>query len=236
MTMYTIPATDGGTFQAYVAFPQQTPAPAVILIQEIFGVNAEMRAKCDDLAAHGYIAVCPDLFWRLEPGIQLTDQTEAEWTRAFSLYQRFDVDLGIEDLRSTLHTFRGHAQSTGKVGVMGYCLGGKLAYLMATRSTADCAIGYYGVGLDELLNESPRIKNPLMLHIAEEDKFVNHEAQIKIKQTLSQNPLVTLYSYPGTDHAFARGGGQHYNEAAAQTANQRTYNFLDQQLRQTAAA
>lgn len=234
MTMQTIPAADGGSFQAYVALPQTSPAPAVILIQEIFGVNAEMRAKCDALAAQGYIAVCPDLFWRLEPGVQLTDQTEAEWARAFDFYQRFDVDKGIDDLRATLHTFRGHAHSTGAIGVMGYCLGGKLAYLMATRSTADCAVGYYGVDLDALLDESGQIKKPLMLHIAEEDKFVSQKAQTAIKQGLSANPLVTIHSYPGVDHAFARGGGQHYNEEAAHKADQRTYDFLDHHLRQIA--
>ncbi|QQG36396.1 MAG: dienelactone hydrolase family protein [Micavibrio aeruginosavorus] len=236
MTVQNIPASDGQSFAAYTALPAKTPAPVIILIQEIFGVNAEMRAKCDSLAQRGFIAVCPDLFWRMEPGIQLTDKTEEEWVRAFGFYQRFDVEKGIEDLRATLHTFRGHALGNGKIGVMGYCLGGKLAYLMAARSRADCSIGYYGVGIEDLLDESRHIKNPLMLHIAEEDKYVSKGAQKKILQALTGNPLITIHTYPDMDHAFARGGGQHYNETAAQTANQRTLDFLDRHLRRSVAA
>lgn len=227
----TLPTHDGKSFKAYVAMPVDLPAPAVIMIQEIFGVNAEMRAKCDSMARAGYIAVCPDLFWRLEPGVDLTDKTEAEWDKALDLLNRFDVDQGVQDLRATSHTFKGHALGTGKVGCVGYCLGGKLAYLMATRSSIDAAVGYYGISLDQLLNESANIKKPLMLHMAEEDKFVSKAAQEKIKAGLSGNPHVTLHSYPGVNHAFARRDGEHYDEAAAKLANQRTAEFLKKTLK-----
>ncbi|MFN3826356.1 MAG: dienelactone hydrolase family protein [Micavibrio sp.] len=236
MTMQTIPTRNGETFQAYIALPDKLPAPCVILIQEIFGVNSEMRAKCDDLAARGYIAVCPDLFWRMEPGVQLTDKTEAEWARAFDFFNRFDIDLGIEDLRATAHFCKGYAHGNGHVGAIGYCLGGKLAYLMAARTNIDCAIGYYGVGLDGLLGESANIKNPLMLHIAEEDKFVSKEAQKLIKDKLATNNSVTIHSYANVDHAFARGQGQHYDEQAATLANQRSYKFLNTNLLNRKAA
>lgn len=221
-----IPSWDGGSFSAYIAMPEKTHAPVVIMIQEIFGVNAEMRAKCDAMAAHGFIAVCPDLFWRLEPGVQLTDQTDVEWSKAFDLMNRFDIDQGVEDLRATAHTFKGHADSTGKVGCVGYCLGGKLAYLMATRTHIDCAVSYYGVGLDALLGEADKIRKPIMLHIAEEDKFVPPEAQAAIKNGLQTHPMVTINSYPGVNHAFARGEGEHYDQAAAQLADDRTLTFL----------
>lgn len=236
MTMQTIPTKDGKTFQAYIALPDKLPAPCIILIQEIFGVNAEMRQKCNDLAARGYIAVCPDLFWRMEPGVQLTDKTEAEWAKAFDFFNRFDIDLGIEDLRATAHFCKGYAHASGHVGAMGYCLGGKLAYLMAARTDIDCAIGYYGVGLDQLLGEAAGIKKPLMLHIAEEDKFVNKEAQGIIKEALSKNRAVTIHSYPGVDHAFARGQGQHYDEKAASLANARSFEFLQTNLLERKAA
>lgn len=231
MTEITLPAKDGGVFTAYMAVPAIIPAPTIILIQEIFGVNAEMRAKCDEFAAQGYMAVCPDLFWRMEPGVQLTDKTDAEWTKAFDFFKRFDVDKGVEDLRAVHHTFKGHAHSTGKVGTVGYCLGGKLAYLMATRSSVECAVSYYGVGLDELLDESTNITHPLMLHIAEEDEFVNKEAQTKIKTTLASHPQLEIYSYPGVNHAFARGEGINYSEEAATAANTRTDEFFDRILR-----
>lgn len=236
MATQAIPAKDGGTFQAYVAMPAKLPAPTIVLIQEIFGVNAEMRAKCDEFAQQGYIAVCPDLFWRLEPGIDLTDKTRAEWDKAFDLMNRFDIDKGIEDLRATVHVYKGHAQGNTRVATVGYCLGGKLAYLMATYALVDASVSYYGVGLDTLLEESKSIKNPLMLHIAEEDKFVSKSAQAKIKAALEKIPQVTIFSYPGVNHAFARGQGEHYDEHAAQLANSRTADFLSQHLKRSRAA
>lgn len=237
MTMITIPAKDGGTFGAYIAFPAaKTQAPALIVIQEIFGVNAELRAKCDELARAGFVTCAPDLFWRQEPGVQLTDKTDAEWQKAFGFYNGFDVDKGVEDLRATLHVLKGHAATTGQVGCVGYCLGGKLAYLMAARTKIDCAVSYYGVGLEGLLDESASIKKPLMLHIAELDKFVPPAAQDTINKGLKNNPLITVHSYPGVDHAFARGQGQHYDEAAAKQANARTLDFFRAHLARAQAA
>lgn len=236
MTYITIPAHDGGAFQAYIAMPAVTPAPAVIMIQEIFGVNAEMRKKCDAYAQAGYIAIAPDLFWRQEPGVDLTDRTEAEWAKAFDLFNRFDVNTGVEDLRATLHVLRGHADCTGVVGCVGYCLGGKLAYLMATRTKIDAAVGYYGVGLDALLDEATNITKPLMLHIAAEDKFVDPTAQAKIHAALDPHPQITLHDYAGVNHAFSRIGGEHYDEAAANLANQRTAAFLESALKKAQAA
>lgn len=230
MTTQIIPAKDGGSFHAYVAMPAVLPAPTIILIQEIFGVNAEMREKCDEYAKAGYIAVCPDLFWRLEPGVQLTDKSKAEWDKAFDLMNRFDIDQGIEDLRCVVHCYKGHAHSTGKVGVVGFCLGGKLAYLMAARSKVDAAVSYYGVGIEAMLEESQHITKPLLMHMAAQDKFVNPAAQEKIRQGLKPHPQITLQLYPGVDHAFARGQGEHYDAEAAALAHQRTAAFLQQHL------
>lgn len=230
MTEMQIPTYDGGTMAAYVAMPAVTPAPVVILIQEIFGVNAEMRQRCDAYAAEGYIAVCPDLFWRLEPGVQLTDKTEEEWQKAFDLYNQFDVDQGIEDIRAVEHSFKGHAEGNGKVGCVGFCLGGLLAYLTACRTNIDASVGYYGVAIDERLGEADKLKKPLMLHIAEEDQFVSPQQQETIKVSLQDHPLVTIYSYPGKNHAFARVGGQHYCPESAATARTRTEEFLRKAL------
>lgn len=230
MAEITIPARDSGSLKAYVAMPVTLPAPTVIVAQEIFGVNKVMRDLCDNLAAQGYIAVCPDLFWRIEPGIQLTDKTEADWKRAFELFNLFDVDQGVEDLRATEHVFKGHAQSTGAVGCVGYCLGGKLAYLMGARTNVDCAVSYYGVGLDGMLGEIDAIKRPMLMHIAAEDKFVSKDAQAKILDAAEKNYNITAHTYVGVDHAFARVGGDHYDRAAAETANERTARFLAEHL------
>lgn len=223
-----ITAADGGSFTAYAAYPEtDLPAPAVIVIQEIFGVNAVMRGVCDNLAAAGFIAVCPDLFWRQEPGIDITDKTEAEWKKAFSLYNGFNVDLGVEDLKATLaHVRERDELTTRQVGTLGYCLGGRLAYLMAARSDADCNVSYYGVGIEDLLDESPNIKKQLLMHIAEKDKFVPIAAQQKILSALNKHKNIEIHVYPDVDHAFARQGGEHYDKEAAHQADARTIDFL----------
>ncbi len=229
-----IPAHDGGGFSAYIAIPkglEDGKAPVVILIQEIFGVNKEMRDKCDALAEQGYIAVCPDLFWRIEPNIQLVDSVPEQLERAFQLFGEFNIAEGIEDLKSVLSFMRVHELSNGKVGCIGYCLGGKLAYMMSTCSDIDASVGYYGVMIDTMLDQAKNITKPLMLHIAENDEFVSRESQEKIKEALRDHPHVTIHSYAGQDHAFARGNGMHYNEEAATLANGRTAEFLEKALR-----
>ncbi len=189
-----------------------------------------MREVCDWLASEGYLACCPDLFWRIEPGIQITDKSKAEWDRAFELFGLFDVDQGIEDLKASLSQLRAHPSGSGRIGTVGYCLGGKLAYLMATRSKVDCSIAYYGVGLDELLDEAENIAKPLLLHVAAKDAFVPPEAQEKITARLADNPLVTLHRYEDQDHAFARPGGDNYDRAAADLANRRSLDCLKKEL------
>jgi carboxymethylenebutenolidase len=230
MTDVTIRAADGGSFSAYLATPKSGKGPGILLIQEIFGINKVMRDLADGFAAQGYAVLCPDLFWRQEPGIDITDQSKAEWDKAFALFRGFNVDKGVDDLKASLAALRKHQACSGKIGTVGYCLGGKLAYLMATRGDADCNAGYYGVGIQDQLAEAKSIKKPLLLHIAEKDQFVPPEAQAAIKETLGGNKLVTLYSYPGCDHAFARAGGQHYDKKAADLANQRTAGFFKQHL------
>ncbi len=222
--------TPDGSFSAYVARPPAGNAPAVVAIQEIFGVNKVMRDVCDHLAGLGYLAVCPDLFWRLERGVDITDQSKAEWDKAFDLFNRFDVDKGVEDIRSTINQVRRSPGCTGKVGAVGYCLGGRLAYLTATRTDCDASVGYYGVGIEGYLGEADRITRPLMLHIAEEDAFVPKRAQATIIAALNARLEVTIHRYPGRDHAFARPGGEHYDAADAELANRRMAEFFKANL------
>lgn len=219
-----------GSFSAYLARPASGGGPGIVLIQEIFGINKVMRDIADAHASQGYFVLAPDLFWRQQPGVQLTDQTDAEWARARNLMQGFDQNKGIEDLIATLNALRTTPGCTGKVGTLGYCLGGRLAYLMATRSDADCNVSYYGVGIQDVLDEAKNITRPLMLQIAEEDQFVPKEAQANITTHLSSHPQVTIYRYPGQNHAFARVGGKHYDKTTADTANRRTAEFFGRHL------
>jgi carboxymethylenebutenolidase len=224
--------TPDGSFGAYVAAPSGAgPHPAVLVIQEIYGVNAVMRGVADRFAGLGYLAVCPDLFWRTEPGIDLTDQTDAGNKRAFELFGLFDVDKGVEDLQSTIAAIRADPRCNGKVGAVGFCLGGLLAYLTATRTDADASVGYYGVSIDGRLDEADKLSAPLMLHIAEEDQFVDKAAQARMIAGLKDRPQVTLHSYPGRGHAFARTGGAHYDAGDAALANQRTDDFFAKALK-----
>jgi carboxymethylenebutenolidase len=227
---HTITTADG-SFDAYEARPEGAgPFPAVVVIQEIFGVNAVMRETCDWLATQGYLAVCPDLFWRIEPGIDITDQSEAEWKKAFALYNAFDVDRGIEDIQATISHVRAHPDCTGKVGAIGFCLGGLLAYLTATRTDADASVAYYGVGIENRLAEAEALSRPLMLHIAEEDGFVPKPAQAQVRAALENRAGVQIHTYPGRDHAFTRKRGQHYHAEDAALAHGRTLEFLKKAL------
>ncbi|MBL8553009.1 MAG: dienelactone hydrolase family protein [Phenylobacterium sp.] len=225
----TISTPDGG-FSAYVARPEAETAPAVVVIQEIFGVNQVMRDITDGLAAQGYLAICPDLFWRIEPDIDITDKSKVEWDKAFALFNAFDVDLGVKDIQATITRIRADAQSNDKVGCVGFCLGGRLAFLAATRTDVDAAVGYYGVGIEGVVGEAEKLTRPLMLHIAEEDGFVPPTAQAIIKQALKDHPNVEIHSYPGRDHAFARAGGEHYHEGDARLAGGRTLQFFERTI------
>lgn len=222
--------TPDGAFSAYVARPSAPSAPAVVVIQEIFGVNKVMRDICDDLAAQGFVAVCPDLFWRIEPGIDITDQSEAEWKKAFELYNAFDVDAGVSDIAATLAAARTLPGVNGKVGAVGYCLGGLLAFLTASRTDSDATVAYYGVGLEKHVGEADKLARPLLLHIAEEDQYVPKEAQKVILGALKDHPQIQIHPYPGCNHAFARVGGQHYDAAAASSANARSLAFFKSNL------
>ncbi|MFM9426410.1 carboxymethylenebutenolidase [Variovorax sp. GrIS 2.14] len=219
-------AGDGsGSFRGYLALPAGGSGPGLVLAQEIFGINSTMRDVADYYAEEGYVVLVPDIFWRQEPNVEL-GYTEADWQRAFGYFQGFDEAKGMQDIQTAITTLRARAEVTGKVGVLGFCLGGKLAYLAACRTDADVAVGYYGVGIDAALGEADSIKSPLVLHIAELDKFCPPEARDKIVQTLKGRPNIALHVYPGMDHAFARLGGEHYDKASALMAHERTIGAL----------
>jgi len=227
-----IQATDGsGSFKAYVARPDGGSGAVVIALQEIFGVNAGMREICDDLAAQGYIAICPDLFWRMKPGVDITDKSKEEWDEAFGYFQNFDHDKGMEDIAATVAAARAIEGGSGKVGAVGYCLGGLLAFKTSTDTDVDASVSYYGVGLDTKVGDKEKITTPLLMHIAEEDGFVDKDAQARIKEGLADNGNIEIHSYADVDHAFARPDGINWDEAAATLANGRTRDFFAANLK-----
>ncbi len=227
MPNMTIHATDGsGSFSAYLLEPKNKPAGVVVLIQEIFGVNQAMRDIATWVADMDFIAVCPDLFWRIEPGIDITDKSEAEWKKAFELFNKFDQAKGIEDLQATVAAARKLTGANGKVATMGYCLGGRLAFIMAEQSDADANISYYGVGLDDLLGDLGKVTKPLVVHIADNDAFFPPEGRARVMEAVKGHPRVACHVYPNADHAFARVGGVHWQGRAAAIANGRSAEAL----------
>jgi carboxymethylenebutenolidase len=221
--MPTIKSFDGGEFDAYLALPASGYGPGIVVLQEIFGVTGEMRGVAEWYAAHGFVALCPDLFWRMERGVELTSN---EWDKAFDFYKRLDEAKAVEDSAAALEFLRKHSACSGRAGAVGFCLGGNLAYLLSTRFKPDCAVGYYGVGIHKALDEAANLASPLLLHIAGRDKFCPPEAQAQIHLTFDSNPLAAIYDYPEMDHAFARPSGEHYDAAAAELANLRSLEFF----------
>jgi carboxymethylenebutenolidase len=220
-------------FPAYAAMPANTPTAAIIVIPEIFGINPGIRQKCEKLAQEGYLAVAPDIFWRFAPGVELNPDVEAELQEAFGYFEQFDADLGVADIEAcirAIHAGEIHGVAVAKVGCVGYCLGGRLAFMAAARTDISASVGYYGVMIDQMLNESHAIANPLMLHIPTADHFVGPAAQAAIHAGLDGHPKVTLHDYVGLDHGFAAEMGDRRDDAGAELADNRTMAFFAEVL------
>jgi carboxymethylenebutenolidase len=224
-----IKTLDGdGQFDAYVAHPEEEAQTAIIVIQEIFGVNEGIRRKCDSWAKAGYVAYAPDLFWRLEPHVELDADEPEQFKTAIGLMQKYNQDQGIRDIEATIKTAR--AGGAKKVGLVGYCLGGRIAFMSACRTDGDAFVGYYGVGIDGLLGEQHAIGKPVLLHVPTADHFVLPDAQKAMHDGLADNDHVMLYDYEGLDHGFAAETGNRRDEAAAELADRRTADFFAEHL------
>jgi carboxymethylenebutenolidase len=226
-----IPALDHAlAIPAYVAKPTGTPLGAIIVIQEIFGVNSGIVKKADDWAALGYLAVAPDVFWRQQLGVELNPDVAEEFQQGIALMMKHDFFLGIQDIEAVIHWIR-REQGVAKVGLVGFCMGGRIAFMAATRTDVDASVGYYGVGIDQMLTEAGAIAKPLLLHVPTADGFVPPEAQKAMHEGLDGNPHVTLHDYEGLDHGFADTFGARRDDKGAELADERTKVFFEANLR-----
>jgi carboxymethylenebutenolidase len=216
----TIAPEDGGRFSAYVSLPQSGSGPAVIVLQEIFGVNKEIRDVADLYAEEGYVAIAPDIFWRQEPGLQL-GYSEQDINKGRQLKERADLAQVVRDIGATVKAVRAMPEVTGKVGVVGFCFGGLLAYLAAARCDVDAAVGYYGGGIDKHLDEAGNTC-PLMLHFGEADRGIPMEQVARVQAALAGRETAKIYVYPGAEHAFANPARPAFNKPASGVAHTRT--------------
>jgi len=221
----------GGTFSAYIARPKSSSASTVVVLQELFGVNADIRKHCDELAEQGYLAVAPDLYWRQEPGVDLSVTSQTDWDHGLRLYQAYDRDAGVKDIKDTIDAVRSLPECNGKVALLGYCLGALMVFMTAVRNDGiDAAVWYHGADTEKYLGEIDGLHAPILMHLAEEDEFISKAAQAEIRAALAKKPNAMVYSYPGQNHAFSRNNGAHYNAVVATLANGRTREFLHQHL------
>lgn len=227
--MIEIASRDGGAFWGYLSAPERGSGPGLILGQEIFGVNPTMRAVADYFAEEGYTVLAPDMFWRLEPGVELA-YTEADFQKAFGYFERFDVDLAVEDIAAAMDALRNLDECEGDVGYMGFCLGGKLAYLTAARLNPAVAVSFYGVGLPELLDEAKNVDCPMVFHCPDLDELMPPEGVAALRETFAGRADVEIYGYPGADHGFCNRDRDVFDRPSASTAHTRTIAALRRAL------
>jgi len=220
-----IRAVDGRSFFSYMSLSARPNGNAVIVLQEIFGVTDTIRAVADRYAAEGYLALAPDLFWRIEPGVELAHD-KAGVAQAFEYLERFDEVAGIEDIGRAVAHVRAMPGFSGRIAVLGLCLGGKLAYRCAARLNVDAAVGFYGVGIEDHLAEATALRCPLMLHYGGRDRYATPAAVDRIEAALPSPPRAVLYRYPEADHGFYTRGAA----ADADVAHARTREFLQTEL------
>jgi len=228
-------ADDSGAFKAYYAsrppMPDLPRPPGIVIVQEIFGISPFLKEMANRYAAHGFAVLIPDLFWRQsEPLTELPDASGTAVQKAFELYKTFDVEKGVEDIAASLRWLRESENTSGKTAVIGYCLGGLLAFMSGCQLDIDAAIGYYGVGIEKALQHKNMIRKPLLLHFAENDGFIPPETVKELNEKLSDNNLVSIHSYAACDHGFARTGGGNYNRDAAEISDARTLTLLKKSL------
>lgn len=227
MTNQTINIAKNGTaeFNGYLVLPPSGQGPGLVLGQEIFGINSFMKTMADRYAEEGYVVLVPDLFWRLEPGVDLS-YSDADQKQAFSLYQRLDIDQAVADVGTAVEALQERPECNGKVGFLGYCLGGSLAYLVAARHSIDVAVGYYGVGLEHHLDEASNINCPLLQHIAGLDHYTPATVVAQIDSVFAAHPNLNYHLYPQSDHGFTTPEKPAYDRSATAIAYSRSLAHL----------
>ncbi|PWT96513.1 MAG: carboxymethylenebutenolidase [Candidatus Melainabacteria bacterium] len=224
-----IKSGDGKEFPGFLCRPESGSGPGLLLIQEIFGVNDHIRDVADLYAREGFVVLAPDLFWRIEQGIQL-GYSDKDMAKGMELYQKLDFGLGVSDLAHVATILRQMPGVNGKVGAVGFCMGGNFAYRLAAHGRVDAAVSYYGGGIDQILDQAKGITSPLIMHFGEKDSHIPQAAVEKIRKAVEGNPLVSIYVYRGADHGFNCDQRGSYDRKSAMLAFARSTAFLHKHL------
>ena len=229
--MLEIKTHDGKIMGGYCARPQHQPAGGVIIIQEIFGVNNAMRLVCDDFAAQGYLALAPDLFWRIEPGIELP-YTDNGRSIAFGHWQTFDYEAGVKDVISACEYLKKQEPCNGRLALVGFCLGGQLGMLTASRFNVEAVISFYGVRPLEYLDLFGTLSCPLQFHAGNNDQHVPMDVIEQIQEKATEKADADVFVYEGAGHGFFNKvrTGEAYHPEAAELANSRALDLLAKTL------
>ena len=226
-----IPSDDGAKFDAYVSTKGPGAKPGLIICTEAFGVNSHMRSVADRFAELGYLVIVPDLLWRIEPNLEIA-YNEAGLKRGSEIAEAFDKDQGAADLRQTVTAMRQRYDCNGRIGVMGFCIGGAMAFgLAGARSDVNAFVSYYGKGIEEYLNEASAISCPGILHYGGADRFIPQPVVAEIRKALAFKPNIEIFDYPGVDHGFNSEDRRAFNPEVAQTAMRRTLGLFEQALK-----
>jgi len=225
----SVKADDGGEFGAYLSLPPTGRGPGIVLIQEIWGVNAHIRAMADLYAADGYVVLAPDIFWRLEPRVDL-NYDEAGTAKAYELMQKMDRPKAGLDVATAATALRSRPEVGTKIASLGYCMGGFLAYLAATHGAVDAAVCYYGGGIQNSLDVAPKVRIPILFHYAEKDAHITKDAVESVRFAFASHNNARIETYPGVDHGFNCWGRPLYNQAAAALAHGRSLEWLAQHI------
>ncbi|MGN6389664.1 MAG: dienelactone hydrolase family protein [Burkholderiaceae bacterium] len=224
-----IPSEDGKQFKGYLTLPPTGSGPGIVLIQEIFGVNGHIRQVADQYAMDGFVVLAPDVFWRLEPGVDL-GYDEQGFQKGLSLMQKMDFPMAIHDLASTVKALRGLPECKGKVASLGFCMGGLLSYLCAANAGVDAAVCYYPGSIDQQLDQAGKIQCPVLIHFAGKDHFIPQEAVAATRKAFAGRNDVRIEEYPGVDHGFNCWDRGSYDQRSAALAHGRSLQFLSDRI------
>ena len=224
-----IDTNNGNAFRGYLSLPPAGSGPAIVLIQEIWGVNSHIRAVADQYALDGYVVLAPDVFWRLKPGVDLT-YDDAGSAQAFDYMKKLDFPMAVQDLTRAVSMLRGMPEVTGGVASLGFCMGGLLSYLCAANAGVDAAVCYYGGGIDSQLDQAAKVTCPILFHFAEKDHYITKSAVDAVRGAFGNARNAVIETYPDVDHGFNCWERPSYNQKASAVAHGMSLSFLGKVL------